>query len=331
MPGDHEPVLIDDPRPAAGELGPTTQSPPLEPDMTRSVTSNRRSRLVPVGAAAATILAAGALVFATHRTPPQPAPAAGSAAAGPDIVPAGPAGLVVRNGDLVEASGPVEDAKLCAPAPVPLSVNGYTCRYGIRVPGVEATDGATLRGRWHPNGLSDIQRLPYSPSSAGTLRDADLPDTPPCPAPPGGWSESEDWLHKGLDEPVDDYLRAHAEQFAEPFATHVGKARIRVVTVVNGDVDQARAALTAIYTENLCVVAAPGGHSIAAEEKLQATTGKAVGELMNDNASGIYLAGTKDGKIRVNMVQLTQPLYDKFAAIGLDHLILDPWIRPAGL
>ena len=31
------------------------------------------------------------------------------------------------------------------------------------------------------------------------------------------------------------------------------------------------------------------------------------------------------------MVQLTQPLYDKFAAIGLDHLILDPWIRPASL
>ncbi|GIE39146.1 hypothetical protein [Actinoplanes lobatus] len=36
------------------------------------------------------------------------------------------------------------------------------------------------------------------------------------------------------------------------------------------------------------------------------------------------------GKIRVNMVQLTQPLYDKFAVIGLDHLILDPWIRPVG-
>ena len=51
---------------------------------------------------------------------------------------------------------------------------------------------------------------------------------------------------------------------------------------------------------------------------------------MNDPASGVYLVGTKDGKIRVNMVQLTQPLYDKFAAIGLDHLILDPWIRPAG-
>jgi hypothetical protein len=330
MPGDHEPVLIDDPRSAADELGHTTQPPPLEPDVTRSVTSNRRGWLVPVGAAAATLLAAGALGFAAYRTSPEPVP--GAAAARPGIVPAGPAGLIVRDGDLVEASGPVEDAELCAPAPVTLQVGGDTCPYGIRVPGVKPTDGATLRGRWHPNGLSDIRRMPYSPPTTGTHGESDLPDTPPCAAPPGGWSESEDWLHLGLDGPVDDYLRAHADQFAEPFATHVGNARILVVEVVSGDVDRARAALSAIYTENLCVVAAPGGHSIAAEERLQATTGKAVGALMDGTGrSGIYTASPENGKIRVNMLALTQPLYDKLVAIGIDHLIIDPWIRPAGL
>jgi hypothetical protein len=46
--------------------------------------------------------------------------------------------------------------------------------------------------------------------------------------------------------------------------------------------------------------------------------------------SGIYMAGSEDGRIRVMMVQLTQPTYDELAAIGLDHLIIDPWIRPAG-
>ncbi len=281
-----------------------------------------RGRLVPVGAAAATILAAaGALVFATHRTPPEPVPVA-------RIVPAGPAGLIVRDGDLVEASGPVDDGILCSPGP--FFGNG-PCQWGIRVPGVEPTTDATLRGRWHPNGLSDIQRMPYTPPTTGRHGDNELPDTPPCPAPPGGWSESEDWLHKGLDEPVDNYLLAHADQFAEPFATHVGNARIKVVAVVSGDVDQARKALTAIYTENLCVVAAPGGHSIAAEQRLQATIGTAVGALMDGTGrSGIYSATSENGKIRVNMVQLTQPVYDKLAAIGLDHLIIDPWIRPAG-
>ncbi|MET8153117.1 hypothetical protein ACIBSW_23405 [Actinoplanes sp. NPDC049668] len=240
------------------------------------------------------------------------------------IVPAGRAELIVRDGDLVEVSGPVEEGStMCAPAPVP-AVNG-PCPLGIRVPGVRPTAGATLRGRWHPGRLSDIRWLPYAPTSAGVLGDSDLPDTPPCPAPAGGWRDGEDWV----DDRVHEYLHARADQFAAPFATHVGNATILVVEVVSGDVDQARAALTANFTDNFCVVAAPGGHSIAAENRLHATTGKAVSALMEDPALGIYTPVSEDGKIRVNMVQLTQPLYDRFAAIGLDRLILDPWIRPA--
>lgn len=322
---DHEPVLLDDLHSATHEPR-ATQPPPLEPDPTQSVTSNRRKWLLPVGVAAATLLTAGALGFATQRTPPEPAPMPETAAARPGTVLAGPAALIVRDGDLVEASGPVEDSRMCAPAPVP-AINA-PCPWAIRVPGVRPTAGTTLRGRWHPNGLSDIQRMPYSPPTTGTPGDYDLPDTPPCPAPPGGWRDGEDWV----DDQVNDYLVAHAEQFAEPFATHVGNARIKVVEVVSSDVDQARAALTAIYTDNLCVVAAPGKHSIADEKKLQATTGEAVGVLMDGTGrSGIYLAGSEDGKIRVQMVELTQPVYDKLAAIGHDHLIIDPWIRPAGL
>ena len=316
MPGDDGPGLSDDPLAAAGDPGRATQPPPRESDVSRPVTRKRRGWLVPVGAAAAAILAAGALGFATHRAPPEPVPV-------PVPVPAGRAELVVRDGDLVEASGSVEDVELCAPAPV----GSDTCPFGIWVLGVWPTDGATLRGRWHRGWLSDIQRMPYAPTSAGEMGPGPyLPDTPPCPAPAGGWRDGEDWA----DDQVREYLHAHADQFAEPFATHVGNARILVVEVVSGDLDQARAALTSIYADNLCVVAAPGGHSIAAENRLQATTGEAVGALMNDPALGIYLITPEDGKLRVNMVQLTQPLYDKFAAIGLDHLILDPWIRPAG-
>jgi hypothetical protein len=51
---------------------------------------------------------------------------------------------------------------------------------------------------------------------------------------------------------------------------------------------------------------------------------------VNDEDLGIHLAGSENGKMRVMMLQLTQPPHDKFAAIGLDHLILDPRIRPAG-
>ncbi|MEU7907885.1 hypothetical protein [Actinoplanes sp. NPDC049118] len=317
MPGDRDPGLSDDPGAAAGELGQATQPPPLDSDESRSATPQRRGWLVPVCAVTAAILALGAQDFATHQPPPpEPAPATVT-------VPAGRAELIVRDGDLVEASGSVVGGELCAPTPV----FSDPCPYGIWAPGVWPTGGATLRGRWHQGWLSNIRRMPYAPTSAGTLEESDLPDTPPCPAPAGGWRDGEDWV----DDQVHEYLQAHADQFAEPFATHVGNARILVVEVVSGDVDQARAALTAIYTDNLCVVAAPGGHSIAAENRLQATTGEAVAALMDGTGrSGIYMASSKDGKIRVMMVQLTQPLYDKLAAIGLDHLILDPWIRPAG-
>ena len=244
------------------------------------------------------------------------------------IAAAEPSGLIVREGDFVEASGPVEaGSRMCSPAMDPLLFD-TPCHWGIRVPGVEPTGGATVRGRWHPGRLSDIQRMPYSPPSTGRLGDApDMPDTPPCPAPAGGWRDGQDWS----DEPVRDYLRAHAEQFAEPFATHVGNARILVVGVVSGDVDQARAALTAMYTYNLCVVGAPGGRSIAAEDRLQATTGEAIGALMDGTGrSAIYMASSENGRIRLMMLQLTEPVYDKLAAIGLDDLVLDPWIRPVG-
>jgi len=320
VPGDREPGPIDDPLTAAGELGQANQPPPVESDMSLSVIPKRRGWRVPVAVAAATILAVGTLGSAPQRIPPPPEPASVPVQV---IVPAGRAELIVRDGDLVEASGPVEDAELCSPAPVP-AING-PCPFGIRVPGVQPSAGATVRGRWHPGRLSDIRWLPYAPTSAGFLPDLDLPDTPPCPAPAIGWRDGEDVA----DDQVDEYLHAHADQFAAPFATHLGNARILVVEVVSGDVDQARAALTAIYTDNLCVVAAPGGHSIAAENRLQATTGEAVLALANEPASDIYTFSSDDGKIRVNMIQLTQPLYDKLAAIGLDHLILDPWVRPA--
>ncbi|WP_212987577.1 hypothetical protein [Actinoplanes auranticolor] len=98
----------------------------------------------------------------------------------------------------------------------------------------------------------------------------------------------------------------------------------------HGDVARAWAALTAVSTANLCVVAAPGERSLADDDKLEAATGKAVEALMNDRDLGIYLAGPEDGKMRMTMLHLTQRHYDKLAAIGLEHVIIEPWIRPAG-
>jgi hypothetical protein len=305
----------DDPRAADGDL-PRAARPPRDPAM------SRRDWLVPVGAAAAAILAAGTVGYATHRTAAEPVPVAENVVSEPGPVAAGPAGLIVRDGDLVEASGPVDDEEMCSPAP---TISG-PCTHGIAVPGIGPANGVTLRGRWHPQGLSDIERLPYAPTSAGVMGPGpDIPDTPPCPAPAGGWRDGEDWS----DDEVHHYVHAHPDRFAAPFATHVGNARILVVPVVSGDVEQARTALTTIYRDNLCVVAAPGERSITADDTLQATTGKAVGAVMDDPAMGIYLVTPEDGRLRVHMVQLTRPLYDRLAAIGFDQLIVDPWIRPA--
>ncbi|MEU4157216.1 hypothetical protein [Actinoplanes sp. NPDC026670] len=330
---------IDDLLTVAGERWRAAQPPPPEPDASRWVTPARRGWLVPAGAAAATVLAAGAMVFATQRTPADPVlevspdPAVSTMPVVPtsSAVPSRPAetdepaSLIVRDGDLVEVSGRVKDGELCAPAPI----GGDSCPYDIDVPGVPPSDGVTLRARWHRDGLSDIEVLPYAPTSAGAgWLASPLPQTPPCSAPPGGWSEKKDWGTPEVEDPLRNYLHEHADQFAEQYVTHLNGARIMVVTVVKGDVEKARKALEAIYTANLCVVGAPGERSLAADEELQATVGAATRDLMGDNISGVYMARQEEDRIRVNMVQLTEPLYERLVAIGLDRQIIDPWIRP---
>jgi hypothetical protein len=312
---------IDDLLTAAGERWRATQPDPPEPDPTRWVTRVEPARqrwLAPVSAAAATILVAGALVFAAHQ--------GGRLPDVPVIRPAGPAALIVRDGDLVEATGRVESrpqgTQFCAPAPVAED----SCPYSIAVSGVDPAAEVHLRGTWHPGALTGIEKLAVrsAPPSPDVVFDL------PCAAPAGGWRTDEDADNPVVWEPINSYLTAHPQQYAAPYVAYAGPAHVLVVQVVSGDVDQARTALKAIYPANLCVVGRPGHRSIADDQELAATVGKPIGELMNENSLGIYLAQPEDGRMLVKMVQLTPALYDKLAAIGLNRLIIDPWLRPAG-
>lgn len=313
------------------------------------MTNDGRGRWLGAAAAGvATLIALVAGVLVANRSTGTPEQS------GAPVVTAGadPAGLVVDDGDLVEASGqvivaPGRPARFCAPAPV--AAIGRTddappeCALGIDLTGVDAarlsdrslvkgvTVGqARLRGTWR---AGTLQVTDQGPPAAAAPTGFD--DSVPCPAPKGGWKPGgyvdSNAMHEYVYDRHPDRFRpfwvGHPDGLPTGPTTGPQPAEVMVVEVVAGDPAKEEQQLRKLYTGNLCVVSAPGRPSLARQQQLRDQVTAAMDPVMTDPANGIFSFGGDD-VFTVELMMLTPRLYDRFAAIGFDLLRLEPWLRP---
>ncbi|GAA4969245.1 hypothetical protein GCM10025331_72900 [Actinoplanes utahensis] len=276
---------------------------------------------------------------------PGPAPAAPSASPAADM-----ARLIVRDGDLVEASGTVLAApggpvRFCAPAPTTAIGGGPPvpdCSVGVPVLGVDlnrlAEAGryektrfgrARLRGEWRSGTLRVTEQ---GPPVAATLEPA---EPTPCRPPDGGWQRGP----LGDTNRVFEYVESrHPDRFRRPWVTYprgatrdetpmAGATEVLVIEVVRGDVDGARRDLAALYAGNLCVVGRAGAKSLADQRGLHEAVQPELTAIMEDAANGVYASGSED-TVSVEMLMLTPALHGRLTAISADGITAVPWLRP---
>jgi len=258
------------------------------------------------------------------------------------------AGLVVRDGARVQASGavvaePGKPVRFCAPAPV---VGGEGdvpgCAVGVPVTGVDLdrlTDAgkqgtvrfgwARLRGVWQQGTLRVAEQEPPEPATP----EPEL--VLPCPAPAGGWQRGP----LGDTNRLIEYVEGErSDRFRRPWVTYpdgtprdetqmATATEVMVVEVVRGDIGEARAELAKRYAGNLCVVAAPAGaRSLAEQSDLLASVQPALTRIMEDPANGVYASSGGDTVV-AEMLMLTPALHEKLTAIS-PGIEASPWLRP---
>ncbi|MBM7772625.1 hypothetical protein JOD54_002829 [Actinokineospora baliensis] len=246
---------------------------------------------------------------------------------------------VVHDGDEVVATGRVlaeagKPARFCAPAPT-TGMDPTGCVFGVPIAGLtgDLPDEVTLRGKWRAGTFEVIRQEPAPPDAS--------PPAPavPCQPPAGGWQPYRDVDSKELHRYV---VEEHPEDFRQPWVAWpngfpsgnaptedmLTQARVMVVEVVHGDVAEARKALEARYTGNLCVVPAGDGLSIADQEHVRAATEKAIEPFLRDPKYGVYATSAAD-KLTVDLVMLTPDLVADFAALPMALIHFNPWLRPA--
>jgi hypothetical protein len=333
----------------AGERWRAGQVPAPEPDRSRWVPRPAPARRwVPaVAAAAATIVAAGtvsAYLYDSRRGDVTDPVAVTEAAE-----------LVVREGDLVQATGmvriaPGRPARFCAPAPTSLMHREGTeeapgCTHGIPVENVDAdrlsqiaaygtvrTGFATLTGVWR-SGVLQVTR--QSAPAAPPAADPGISDPAACPTPAEGWEKGEPdekTLFEYVEEEHPDRFRAphviYPGAGSEPSADSGDRVMVIVVELVDGDLGREHRELTRRYTGNLCLVPAFDRPSLADQIAARERVSERLDRLLRDPESGVYGLGGDD-VATVDMVMLTPSLYDRLAPIGFGALRLNPWLRPA--
>ena len=344
----------------AGQRWRADQPTPPEPDVSRWSRPARPSRrwvpMVATAGATAVVLGIG-YASVSHFAAGAPDSDDHVSVATAPSTPAA-AGLVVRDGDAVRASGmvlaaPGQPIRFCAPA-LTAGVARFgepegapDCQFGVAVTGVdidrlanaEQREGvrfgkASLRGTWRAGTLQVTQQGPPAP----TTTVPPVPDTP-CPPPAKGWATTGPVdgkeLHQYVEEEHPDRFRRLRVSYPNGWATsapgatpQAGAVEVMVVEVVRGDVDTARRELRKRYAGNLCVVHRPGAKSLADQTATHDTVQPALSRLMHDPANGIYSSGGADTVI-IDLVVLTPALYDKLVELDLDSVEVHPWLRPA--
>jgi hypothetical protein len=270
-------------------------------------------------------------------------------AAAPAQPPAAPrasssaAGLVVHDGDTVEASGavlllPGQKPRFCAPAPVTAegTVGGAPkrCEMGVDLDGLDATklgpDGRTLlRGTLRGGVLQVSGQGPGRPEPTETF-DWQVP----CPAPAGGWKSGErpddNGLHELIYDEHPDWFRDLRVTYpdGEPGSSTDGPTprTVFVIEIVTPDHDAAERAVRSRYTGNICVVVNTGAKSLADQQRDLERVQAVADPLMQDRTSGVYMLIGGD-KVELQMVMLTPELDGRLAPVR-ELITANPWLRP---
>ncbi len=275
--------------------------------------------------------------------------------AGQDAGDAMRSSLVVHDGDMVEVTGGVRaDAGkpvVFCPRGLPIYMAPTKRNLPPSCPGIEVTligvdldrlaeaaseDGkrwgqATLRGIWRNRTVEVRFQSAPKPLATGEAR----VDTVPCPPPPGGWKTSVLPEVSGDTSKLHTYVTGDPERFVGMRIDMLGPGRspsrftfIVVVSVLHGDLDQARRDLARLFTGNLCVHR--GTRMFEPDELARASA--AMDRLASDKSNGIWGWGpgrattTQPGQ--VDVLVLNDRLFAEIEKIGLRFFDLQPVVRP---
>ena len=301
-----------------------------------------RRWLIPVTAAAAVLaVALGVALFeSVHRTTPKPAGAL--------------AELVVRNGDMVRATGQflrsAHGIQLCTNISVIGPPEGTTIdslptidcgRFhivdlaglevrgdGVVLPGSHAAprNDGVVTGRLN-NDTITVESLAAAPSTAPP------PGVTPCPVPAGGWQPVNGMSGIQNVDPAHAYVSAHPDQFGAFWISRPrggpnypnaegtsGPLEIMTVGTVNAP-DQVRSELSSLFQGPLCVYRVTNSYT-----DLSAALATAKADLGNQ-----LLTTTRD---ETNNTELLEPRYltpataPALASLG-SRVTVRPFIVPA--
>lgn len=306
------------------------------PDMLEAVRSRvrsrRRRRVAGAGLASVAVVAVtatGVLLpdVGAHRQPPRRL----TSASGP----------IVRDGDLVSASGrvvaiPGRHVRFCTPAIAyaliePPPAPAY-CDLGVDVTGVDL--GALSRRREQGGAIEGYARL-IGTYRAGTVRvtrqealaderPSDPPsDSVPCAAPAGGWPRGPHW--ENLDtSAVSAYQALHPDDIVTVALFRPSVAQV-VLTIAAQDPQRVSTTLRPAYGARLCVVAA---RYSAAEV---GTAMDALSAFTRGSRLGIWSVGQgvgADGQphIEANVVMLTEKLVELERRFPAGLVQMKPWL-----
>lgn len=272
--------------------------------------------------------------------------------------PRGEPSYVVRDGDRVEVTGlviaaPDQPVVYCPSLPTaadrPEAAPGCSPNFAVTLTGVDldrlAEPGtkngvrfgyAQVRGLWRERSIA-VEEQSVPPKIARPVP-TEL-DTVPCPEPSGGWKVPDPPLR---DLPSTTALERFAQQhpgrygaiwnaFPQGFPPGTPEWTVPVVLVVtllDGDVEQAEKELQPLYEGNLCL---SPGHVTNSRLTEAANAAHA---LMLDKRNGIWETSgigsgeTLIGPIEVTLLVVDERLYGEYQKIGLDLVDLHPDVRP---
>lgn len=251
--------------------------------------------------------------------------------------PAADGPLHVASGRIVSVPGwPV---RFCAPAPSTLMLITPTpppayCESGVDVEGVDldalqgrreaegAVEGyASLTGVWDGTTLVVTKQSAPNADPGPPAR----PDTPPCPAPEGGWPQDPEQANMNM-QPMQEYAGRHPDEAVLVAMLRPSRTQVLAYYLTTGDVDEAERALRPLYQVKLCVA-----KSRWTKKELQSAQADVFRPARGEQvfSAGAYLdPATGQQTVHADATVLTPGLQAVLDQHPKGILVIDAWLKP---